>query len=1241
MALKTGHWLPHSTLRRVTLLVIVLATVIILLTNIGLDYVRHVFPQSVTSFSASCQAEVTAPPIVLVDAVFPVKIQVLRGNIKYIPRSNATVRFSPGNTAHVQTVTLYYGVGTTNLTISKAGVLQLSVTVETTGDHAPTETCQASVRIKAAHLSDREVGYRLIRKGTLEGDALEWSAGFVLVEGPVTVPKSATLVVDPGVFTLLHSGASINVLGKAAIGAPAGQPVVFTVHPNESGERSPWGGLQFGRNSLGALHNTWLTQGGASADQHSRFATSNAGVVLSVEEGAEVDFSGGGVVDNAGPGVRGTRCTIKLKNMTISRCRNGGYVQQATVTMENVYVIEISRNHVASSQPIGDGFAFNQPQQSSADKALSRISNSVFTGGGGVGIAISGTSLNLESTIVEDFSKACVSTSGRVNTVTIHNSIMRSCSVGLRAKDDGKQNVHVTNSVMVQNEVGVWYGDRDAPTSESGTFILKNSVAMENSAKNLRVFSGGLEQPDTDIGARNVKLTCFFVSRGSAVETSRTTFSIKPSASCQQPKIHLAHSGCDFAMDLLPSKCLLSDYTPQGKRTHIQLQRLDLCRDCCKNASSLEFEDNYGPLSMRNIRDMKRATIYTGKPNEGCGVTFSTDLYQHIDSDCIVQKVHVKSAYSDVTHYQGESHLRELKVHYLDRVMHTNLTAKSFGVIVDFSHIPDRSSSALIKSSMSCPYSQRNTPLSAFVTEFLPNIGIYTRMTVKLAELAHPNNFHKYVAFLYIGNCMKSKHSDFVNMDTNNYVLIDNDRCLVPDRVGDGDIPAGYRYRLTRLYEILFTNQHVCQVPDDMITRLKEMNAVSSQAPSLGTQFRKEVESHPAMAPLVLKEDPEIYEELDGRVSILVSEYNAICEGANTDRFDSSLRKVYKTSPITESYLVDGRDYILAKFVDGTVAYLKVVGGEMREDVDGYVVNGGLAELVAYHLDRLLGMGRVAVAAARRLRLDETVPINGVINEKWEVLEDFDGKKDTLGRYLTDAEAKTTSRSIQWIARHLQKSQHEVYHSLDVVVVGKVKSQKENVELHPQVREFFKHSADFVNLENVGVTRQMLRDLANIFVFDFLIHNPSRKKLATSELRFVTDGNDKAFWPDVSIKACDAILKCPALLQPEGTRASTEKHDACPKICPNTDVIPSDQFVNCRFTVQTFSTLKRFNVGKGYDRLLSSKLRQSLMNETIDIDSFKSYFGKANLYEGLGARFFRLTQHMKKCMVRFGNGIFI
>ncbi|XP_078588615.1 uncharacterized protein LOC144869321 [Branchiostoma floridae x Branchiostoma japonicum] len=824
MAIKTGFCLPHSTLRLWTLLVVVLTTVIILITNIDLGYVSHVFPQYVTS--ASCKAEVSAPPIVLVDAVFPVRIEVLRGNIRSLPQSYATVRFNPGNSTHVSTVDLYYGVGTTNLTISRAGVLQLSVTVETRDDHAPTETCQASVRIKSARSFNREAGDQLIHK----------------LQGP------------------------------------------------------------------------------------------------------------------------------------------------------------------------------------------------------------------------------------------------------------------------------------------------------------------------------------------------------------------------------------------------------DLCKNCCKTVWSLEF-GNYEHWIMENIRDMKRASIHPPEFRKlECGMTFSADLYQHNHSDCIVQKVHVKSAYSG-HRLGGESHLRELKTHYLDRVMQTNMTAKSFGVIWDFSHIPERDSSALIKKAMMCPSSQRATHgLSAFVTEYIPNITIYTHGR----GLPQPNNVDKYRAFLYIGNCMKSAHSHFVNKETNDYVLIDNDRCLVADRVA-----GGQRNDVNHLAK-MFNKRPVCQVLDDVIHRLKWMNAVSSQVPSLGTQFRKEVESHPAMAPLVLEEDPEIYEEVDGRVSVLVAEYNALCEGNNPDKFDSSLRKVYKTSAITESYFVHGRDYILAKFADGMKAYLKVVGGEVREDMDGYVFNGGLAELVAYHLDRLLGMGRAAVSAARRLRLDGTVPINGVINVQGEVLEDFIRKKDTLGRYLTDAESSTASKSIQWIANQLQKGQHELDHSLNVVVVGKMKSLKDNIELHPQVREFFNHSANVSQLENVGVTRQMLRDLADIFMFDFLVHNPTKERLAMSELRFVSNDNDKAFWPDVSTNVCESILRCPASLQPEGTRGSTEKHDACPNICSNPDVLPSDQFVNCRFTKHIASRLKRFSDKTGPSQMFSSKLRQSLiMNETIDIDSFKSYFGKVDLYEGIGARLDRLANYIKQCMVRFGDGIFI
>ncbi|XP_035694560.1 uncharacterized protein LOC118428570 [Branchiostoma floridae] len=1181
MAAK-GIRLPGRLLTPKTIIALLTLALIVILMNVRLDAVGPVALKSVLSLTGGgCGLVITCPDTVPVGAAFPVKIEIVGGRIRSIPRAEASVSVggsppdSPG-----RTVTLYYGIGTTNLSLPREGAWDVLVSVSgrlpySAGGRVADESCTEQLSVKAVNLDDPTVETRRLQRGNLNSAALQWTSGFVVVEGAVTVPASSQLIVNPGVFVLMKPDARIEVLGQAKLGTKEGQPIVFTSYPSESGETKPWNQLLFGKYARGLLHNTWFLQGGASA--HSNFGNLDIQRVIHGEESSDITFVGGGIIDNVGGAIGGERCRLKVHNAVISRCNGGGSVQQAVVTLQNVHVTEIGQDQTGSSDLTTDGFTFYSSRITPPDSEFSKISNSVFAVGGGLGIHHKGTNLVIESTIVEDFRRSCVVTSGEKSRVAIRSAVMRNCRVGLQ-QSYGQPNVTVSDSTVVNNEVGIWYGDENV--ENGGKLELENTLAMGNAEKNLKVYNNGVERVNADRGSENVRLKCFFVNSESVKRKARSQFTLveKKSSPCLQPKISLDHPDCNIALSLPHGKCLWSEYNPETL-SGIRLERLDLCENCCKETSELTF-GNFDHWRMLNIQNRKGATIHTGQveeTREECGVSFAADLYQYTDSDCQKSKVQLKSVFSNILHFQGESHLRELKAHYFDRVMKTSLTPPSFGMILDFSNIMDKNASALAREDVDCTLSDRNeNGVSAFVTAWLPDIGMYTRLSVLLADLVHPKNFFTYVTFLYLANCMKSGHSHFADKETNNYVLIDNDRCLVPERVASGDMPPAYRYRLDRLTDILFTKSHVCKVPEEMMDRLKLTTSVSSKVPSLGIQFKDEVLADKVMAPLLLKEDPEIYEEVDGRASTLLAEYNRLCENNDADKYDNTLRSVYKTSPIKHTYIVEGRDYLLANFADDDLAYLKVVSDGPRQQVGNQLFNGGLAELVSYHVDRLVGLGRVPVAASRRLVLDGSIALKGVINAQGEVVQDMEKDHATLGQYLSDVQTKKirANNSVEWIANQLRHEPAEKNPVLDVIVVGKIKDLKQNIKFsNHHVKNFLNHDAWFSDLKRLGITRQMTWDIMDMHLLDFLLHNPHRTTFATSELRLVSHDNTRAFSPDIGSKVCEPLLRCPPVFYSSKEDGEPEK-SGCPESCP-VGIDDEDNNQNCRFRRGTLERIRK------------------------------------------------------------------
>ncbi|CAH1273680.1 Hypp5177 [Branchiostoma lanceolatum] len=1235
---------------------VVVTVMYVMYRGIGNDLpetMRHVMQIPAEKISKECRLDnVVYSPVIPVHAPLPVKMEVTGIHGRHAPRAKATIVAKLNGAEDIGSeVTLYYGIGSAVLTLPRPGVWGVSVRVnkyvtqDSTEDSEKEGGCSQTFPVEAVDLRHTSIPVRKEAGTSLsvgKNEGADWSKGIIIIEGSLKIPEGVTLIVRPGVVIVMSPGSRLDVVGQVKMGEEGRDPVLFTALPDEEGKVKPWDQVVFHRGSKGDFHNTWLTHGGSTKSPN--VGSLDTTPVLHVQKNAAVTFNGGGLIDNVGEAIRGEVCNIVIQGTVIARCAGGGSAREAVVKMDNIHVTEISLDQRIMADFTKDAFSFFSPRTITDPSDVSVISNSVFAVGGGLGINHKGSNFIVQSTIVENFHRACVLTSDEKSKVTLKNMILRNCAIGLRV-GYGKMNVTLENSVVVNNKVGIWYGEDGV--DNMGTLDIHNVLAMGNSEKNLKVYSDGAERINTDRGSDNVRLRCFFVNTESTTRTPKSRFSLPQRMSqkpCRQPQIYLDHPECHINAEVPRAECLWTDYSPEPL-VDARLERIDLCANCCQETAQELAFGSYDHWRLKAIQDLKDASISTegSAPGAECGLSFSADFYQYSDSQCLKSKIRVKSVFSNISHNQAESHLRELKTYYFDRVLQFHLTPPSFGLMLDFSHILDSNASAFIDQTMSCGLSDNDgNQVSTFVTAWVPDIGMYTKLSVQLADLVHPKNFYPYVVFLYLSNCMKSGHSHFASKDTFDYILIDNDRCFVPERVAALNFTLHYRKRLLVLTDTLFSTTHVCDVPADMINKFKHANAISSKVPSLGSQLREEIIKDEEMGPLILKEDPEIYEEIDGRVSILLAHYHRNCDEYDPDKYNPILTHVYKTGAIQYAYMVQGRDYMIAKFEDDHIGYLKAVGKSVRQRIGGEIMNGGFAELVAYHVDRLMELGRTPVVASRRLFLDDSLRLKGIIEPDGELLHDYTLSKVTLEKFLSEVrnEDKDVDETIRWVANQMKAENGAPF--LDIVVVGRVKSLRVDTDLNPKIKDFLAHRITFNDLEDAGVTRQMTWDITNTIVFDFLTHNPERTGLAMSELRHVIYDNRPAFSPSIPTAVCDSILHChPALYPPPSPSPEPDASTACPAECWQEDADKTALDGNCRFRKHVLERFYNYETNTSRADEFVDSLKKAIAKETLDVQSIENYFGQVDLYTGLKERISYFLRHVEKCRKQYGDDTII
>ena len=313
----------------------------------------------------------------------------------------------------------------------------------------------------------------------------------------------------------------------------------------------------------------------------------------------------------------------------------------------------------------------------------------------------------------------------------------------------------------------------------------------------------------------------------------------------------------------------------------------------------------------------------------GCGISIRVHFEPNTETTTTATtattstKAFFKASYADMSHYDAESHLREIKAFYLDRILRTNVVLPCVGYHF---HRPqhhhqqqDNNNWAIIHNNLKCisnDSNQYNTSDDNVTTVegsmMLWLNGLREVDKEKIVKIARPfdiNNYSvgglkerrerqqsamNYAIFHYLGACMKSEHNHFlysyhknknhssVDGDDDDDVLIrrniaiDNDRCMTPKSIhSNRDIVPELHFNRIKLWEKLVF-ERVCEMSNNY--RLPVLQVVQQAAAQKGSTINKSslISSRLIEA---LKEDvlshelamsqPETFYEIDERINKL------------------------------------------------------------------------------------------------------------------------------------------------------------------------------------------------------------------------------------------------------------------------------------------------------------------------------------------------------------------------------------
>ncbi len=429
-------------------------------------------------------------------------------------------------------------------------------------------------------------------------------------------------------------------------------------------------------------------------------------------------------------------------------------------------------------------------------------------------------------------------------------------------------------------------------------------------------------------------------------------------------------------------------------------------------------------------------------------------------------------------------------------------------------------------------------------------------------------------------------------------------------------------------------------IDNDIGKLMVSMDSVSSLVPSIGSQMRNYILENTTLS-LNNKNVLEKISEIDGRVSTVVR-YQRITFGLKDEALvETTVHKALKVTPFQEISSISNHSadphgqsesYLYGVLADGTSVFMKPFDSSPKtKRMYGMYANQGLSELMAHTIDYLLGLQRTPMAVYRRI----------LLTSKCSSTAKHNAKK------LCQQPTKITIPGLALVDNYHRKQtiKHEGNNMAyaDFVLIAQVKtissfkpSLLKDKRIRKELSLFFQGNTSQNSILRYGWTKQYLRDLSDIAVFDFIIHNPDRfssKNYKMSEGRLFPFDQGLALWPMTIEGVCPSLLHNPMSISnkanfPSGSTVNTK--------C---EVTPETSFRFCRFQRSMVSLIqnamkKRYSLG---DRLYKAMTKYTWFKKLEK----QHYLIGVNFSIALDNRMSYLTEYIETCRQRLGHKMYI
>jgi hypothetical protein len=369
-----------------------------------------------------------------------------------------------------QPVTLYQGRGSVSATVGAEGTIVVRAAVVGRRGERTVAVARRSLR-------------RLT--GVLQGPDLRWDPGAdVVLEGLVQVPAGEKLTIEAGTRVLGANRANLDVAGEIEARGDREAPILFT---REGAE--PWGQIKLLEGARGRLEHVYLTQAGGDETRQFKPDHSMSQAVVLADAAVELLVEGGGAIDNPGKCYSSRASRVILRDVLVSRCDQGGEHDATELLIEGSHYLEIPDADARFEDDDNDGLHLGLDPARAPPMMI--IRDSVFAVCEDDGIDHAGPPLLIQRVRVEGMRHEGIATSAG-STVVIEDSVVLRSENGIEA-GWGMPNTVVRNTLLVDNVVGLRFGDEYRPPMTSRGTLTASYVAVSGSrqANVLNWYTGG------------------------------------------------------------------------------------------------------------------------------------------------------------------------------------------------------------------------------------------------------------------------------------------------------------------------------------------------------------------------------------------------------------------------------------------------------------------------------------------------------------------------------------------------------------------------------------------------------------------------------------------------------------------------------------------------------------------------------------------------------------------------------